>query len=591
MSPDGQLVFGGAGEKGPQLFLRALDKWDAVPIPGTEGGYDPFLSPDGQWVGYWAGGQLKKVSVSGGTPGMLCDLPGSDWGVSWGTNGTIVFSDGTRLLMVPETGGKAKVLTTPDQSKGEFAHLLPHVLPGGEAVLFSTKISPSRWDNPRTEVLTLKSGARKILLEEGADARYADSGYIIFVRQGTLCAAAFDISRLEVTGAPVPLITNVMQATNARNSDNNTFGAQFAFSTSGTLAYVTGGPHPDEDGWLVWIDAKGTAQPVLSSTAPYFAPRVSPDGKRVVYKSLGKKNDIFVADMERGVPMPLTFGGVNAAPLWTPDGRRVTFSRQEKWGRYRILCVSADGVGEAESLVESDRKLFASSWSSAGDQLAYLRDDPTTGYDVWVLEAKTNKSVPFLNTRFSETFPEFSPDGQWLAYVSNESGKAEVYVQSYPDKNKKIQISSGGGSAPCWKRDGRQLYFLSSTRLMVVDVAAGPSFGTARVLLDYYGYDFLGTPVRSYDLHPDGRRFLARSDIIGGKPLLRTEIPEAFRQALTMFTTDSKESARFEYWLNSDPQRRLSPSLERQLSAPSTVQIEIVQNWFEELKRLVPTGK
>jgi Tol biopolymer transport system component len=540
---------------------------------------------------------FKAYAVLEGTIGVwgllfptlfdVLDSATRGWGVSWGTNGTIVFSDGTRLLMVPEAGGKAEVLTTPDQAKGEFRHLLPHVLPGGEAVLFSTQISPSWWDNPRTEVLTLKSGARKILLEEGADARYADSGHILFVRQGTLCAAAFDISRLEVTGAPVQLITNVMQATNAGNSENNTFGAQFAYSASGTLEYVTGGPYPDWDRWLLWIDAKGTAQPVLSPTAPYFAPRVSTDGKRVVYVTLAKKNDIFVADMERGVSMPLRFGGRNLWPLWTPDGRRVTFTRQEKSGRWRILCVSADGGGEAESLVESDRPVYASSWSSTGDRLAYIRSDSTAGLDIWVLQTK--KSEAFLNTRFSEAFPEFSPDGQWLAYVSDESGRAEVYVQSYPDKNKKIQISSGGGSAPCWKRDGRQLYFLSNTGLMMVDVAAGPTFGTARVLLDYYGYGFAGTIIRSYDLHPDGMRFLAMGDIIGGKPLLRTEIPEAFRQALTAF--DSKELARFEYWLSSDPQRRLSPSLEQQLREPGTVQINIVLDWFEELKSLILTGK
>jgi len=590
VSPDGQsLVFGGAGEKGPQLFLRVLDKWDAVPIAGTEGGLDPFISPDGQWVGFWAGGQLKKVSVGGGTPVTLCDLPSRSWGVSWGTNGTIVLSDLTRLLMVPDTGGKAEVLTAPDQAKGELQHFLPHVLPGGEAVLFSTRISPSRWDNPRTEVLTLKSGTRKILLDEGADARYAESGHIIFVRQGMLCAVAFDISRLAVTAAPVQLIANVMQATNASRSDLNSFAAQFTHSASGTLAYVTGGPYPDADRWLAWIDAKGTAQPVLSSTASYFGPRVSPDGKRVVYFTRAKKYDIFVADLERGVSMPLTFSDENRWPIWTPDGRRVTFSREEKSSHWRILWASADGSGEAESLIESDCPLLASSWSSSGDRLAYVRLDPTTGYDVWVFRTKDRKSEPFLNTRFSETHPEFTPDGRWLAYVSNESGRVEVYVQSYPDRNRKIKISSDGGSCPCWRRDGRQLYFLSNTGLMVVDVAAGPTFGTARVLLDNYLCGFGGTPIRSYDLHPDGLRFLAPGDIIGGKPVLRTEVPEAFRQALETF--DPKGLTRFESWLRSDPQRRLSPSLERQLREPSTVQINIVQNWFEELKRLVPTGK
>ena len=182
----------------------------------------------------------------------------------------IIFSQGSSLWRVPAGGGKAEVLIAPDSKKGEFACILPHELPGGEAVLFSTQISPSWWENPRIEVLSLKSNQRKILLDEGADARYARTGHLIFLRQGTLCAAPFDVSRLAVTGPVVQLIENVMQATNAGPEGLNTFAGQFGFSSSGTLAYIPGGPYPDPAWWLLWIDRNGNAQPVLSAPGPYL---------------------------------------------------------------------------------------------------------------------------------------------------------------------------------------------------------------------------------------------------------------------------------------------------------------------------------
>ena len=238
--------------------------------------------------------------------------------------------------------------------------------------------------------------------------------------------------------------------------------------------------------------------------------------------------------------MRLTSSDDNWFPIWTPDGKRVTFSRTEKSGCWRILSVSADGSGEAKSLFESDKPLFASSWSPSGD-LAFVRQDwATLASDVWVLHTNDGKSEPILNTPFFEAYPEFSPDGRWLAFGSTSGQEQiEVYVQSYPGGNGKIKISGGVGWEPFWSRDGRRLYFTSNTRrgdefqgeeyrsigLMVVDVAAGPTFGPARVLLDYYGYELGSSPVRGEDLHPDGLRFLAPADIFGGKPVLRAEIP------------------------------------------------------------------
>jgi hypothetical protein len=292
----------------------------------------------------------------------------------------IIYSQGSSLMRVPAGGGKAEVLIAPDRKKGEFTCILPHVLPGGDAVLFTTKTSPSLWENPRIEVLSLKNNQRKILLDEGADARYATTGHLIFLRQGTLCAAPFDVSQLAVTGPVVPLIENVMQATNTLEDWSDTFAGQFGFSSSGTLAYIPGGPYPDLGVRLLWIDRNGNAQPVPTTPGPYAAPRVSPDGKRVVYFTMAKKTEIWVADLERRISMPLTNGQTDWWPIWTPDGKRVAFTRSERSGRRKIMWMPADGSGEAESLLESETEIIASSWSPKSARMS--RGKCTEGHEI-----------------------------------------------------------------------------------------------------------------------------------------------------------------------------------------------------------------
>jgi len=598
VSPDGDsIIFAGVGEKNPQLYIRALDKWAAVPIAGTEGGCAPFLSPDGRWVGFWADGNLKKVPIGGGTPVILCEEP--DFGACWGSDDMIIYSQGDSLMRVPSGGGKAEVLIAPDRKKGEIACILPHVLPGGDAVLFTMRTSLSDWENPRIEVLSLKSNQRKLLLDEGADARYVTTGHLVFLRQGTLCAAPFDASRLTVTGPVVQLVENVMQATNAISPGENTFAGQFAFSSSGALAYISGGPYPDLGVWLLWIDRNGNAKPVLAAPGPYFWPRVSPDGKRVAYCSEGKRTGIWVADIERGISMPLTNGYRDWGPIWTPDNKRVAFTRAEASGRRKIMWMPADGSGEAESLLESETGIFASSWSPKGDLLAYLGADPATGHSsIWVLRLKDRKSDAFLRTRFNVSSPELSPDGHWMAYDSDEAGQSEVYVQPYPGPGQKIRVSSEGGWAPCWGPGGRQLYYLGSANyfmyydnVMVVDIATTPAFsaGPPRLVLDYLGYGLLASPTRGYDIHPDGQRFLGWGYVYGGKPIRRSDLPEDL--LLGLENGDDRSLVRFGYWLKMDGQRKVSPDWEGLDQKTGVTQIKFIQNWFEELKRLVPAGK
>jgi serine/threonine-protein kinase len=588
--PNGRaLVFSGLGDKGPQLYLRSLERWEAVPITGTEGGSAPFLSPDAKWIGFYADERIKKVQIGGGTATEVCDYirPGAariPFGASWGPDDTIFFADDLRLLRVPAAGGKAEVVLAPDAAKGEESCRLPHVLPGGRTLLFTTQTSPGLWANPRVEVLSLETGARRVVLAEGADARYAGSGHLVFVRQGTLCAVPFDLSRLAVTGPAVGLIDDVMQAANAPNSGANTFAGQFSVSSSGTLAYVTGGPFPDGEAWLLWVDSTGAARPVLPVAGPYLGARLSPDGRSIACDTWGKHENIHLIDLERGTSRPLTTG-IDDWPVWTPDGKRVAFTRDTK----KILWTPASGSGEPEVLIERNTWINPSSWSPQGDLLAYMVFDSNTLFDIGILRIADGHAEPFLTTRSSETYSEFSPDGRWLAYVSDVSGQPEVYVESYPDRRQKIKISAGRGESPCWSRDGNRLYYRNDRTMMVVDAAARPRFGIPRAFLDCFGYFFQGHPIRAYDLDLAGRRLLATGLLFGGKPIWMRDFPDAWR--ILRGEGSREERVRFEQLLRADPERRLAPELEWRLRQAPETRINIVEHWFGELERLVPARK
>ncbi len=294
--------------------------------------------------------------------------------------------------------------------------------------------------------------------------------------------------------------------------------------------------------------------------------------------------------------MPLTTNPADLWNIWTPDSSRVTFSRSERPGLSKIMWVPADGSGEAESLVESESRIFPSSWSPQGDLLAYVKSDPDTRLDIWVLRSKDRKSEAFINTQFSESFPEFSPDGHWMAYVSNETGQLEVYVRPYPGPGQKIKVSNEGGWIPCWGPSGRQIYYvsgnriLSSHKLMVVDVETTSTFsaGIPRLIMDCLGYGLIASPVRGYDIHPDGKRFIGWGHVYGGGPIKRSDLPEDLLQGLE--SGDSRSLLRFGYWLKTGGQRKLSPDWEALDRLAAVTDIKIVQNWFEELKRLVPSG-
>jgi len=525
----------------PRLYLRRSDQLEAKPIAGTEGGVSPFLSPDDRWLGFWADGKLMKLPVDGGVPTPLCDA-GRLFGASWGADNQIVFalSERSGLFRVSADGGTPEALAKPDKSNEECSHRLPFCLPAGKGILFTITRDVGDLE-PRVAVLDLTTRKWRVLLEDAADARYVATGHVVFLRRGTLMAAPFGLNKLDFTGQPVSVVGGIMQALNTGHSDYNSSAGQFSTSASGALIYASGGILPDMQNSLVWVDHKGKAEPITSVTAPYHSARISPDGAKIGYRTWGMEKQISVYDLKRGTATKITSEGKAYVATWTPDGRRLVFS----WWRAEpanLYWQAADGSSPMERLTTSENSQWAGSLSPDGERLAFLEGRPGGGNTLLLLHMRDHKITPFLNSRFEERWPEFSPDGRWMVYVTDESGRYEVYVQPFPGPGGKTQISNEGGMEPLWSRDGRQLFYRHENQVWVVDVQPGSGFsaGIPRLLFEQAGYRE-SDPIRSWDISPDGQRFLM-------------------------------------------------VKLEERKSQPVTEML-LVQNWFEELKRLCPTGK
>jgi len=495
----------------PRIYLRLMDQLDAKPIAGTEGALAPFFSPDGQWVGFFQAGKWKKIQVIGGATITLCDTTGPE-GATWGTDGTIIFgTSGKGLSKVSAAGGKPQVLTTPDPKKGETAHRWPELFPGGQGVVFTIGAGGS-YDDAKIAMLSLNTGEQRVVVEGGTFGRYvptgppgSNTGHIVYWRTGSLFAVPFSLRMLQVTGSPVPIQEGVLGVAGQGWAD-------FSFSETGALAYSPGSSE-ELGGTLVWVDRQGQAKPLPAPSRQYREMRLSPDGQRVAIRiGYGGNSDIWVYDLARGTLTRLTFQGDNLTPLWTPDGKRVTFLSREA-GKNSVSWILADGSGAAESLAPADSAGGLTSWSPDGKLLAF-----TQGFgvqrDIWLLPAPgapgDRKPQAFLQTQFGEYGAEFSPDGRWIAYVSTESSRPEVYVRPAPSAagpagaGGKWQVSTEGGTSPRWARSGRELFYRSRGRTMVVEIDPGAVFrsGTPKLLFSY------GDPLTTYDVSPDGKRFL-----------------------------------------------------------------------------------
>jgi Tol biopolymer transport system component len=486
-----------------------MDRLEVTPLGGTENATSPFFSPDSQWIGFFADGKLKKINVHGGFPTTLCDTAPDDRGGSWGSDDTIIFAPGadTGLMRIAASGGTAQALTSPDGGKRERTHRWPEILPGSKAVVFTigSVDSIDYYLDAKIAVQSLETGKREILPVQGTFARYDPAGYLLFAQRGGLFAAPFDLKRLQVTGPAVGVLDDVAM-------DASTGAMDFSLSRTGSLSYLPGG-WSYADLVLAWVDRKGSVVPLPAPAHAFTNAHFSPDGKRVAVTDQGSgSRGIWVYDIPRGTMMRLTYAA-DDFPLWTPDGKRIAYM-QESNRTFAIKWKPANGSGPEETLIGPQNFLqVPMSWSPDGKFLAFssVGGPAFSGQRVWILPLEgKHEPQEYVKTGSIGT-ARFSPDGHWIAYAANESGRPEVYVEPFPGPGGKWQISTEGGNWPVWAPGGRELFYLNGSKIMSVDVTIQPGFraSTPRVLAD--------VPLQSssffagngeFDVSPDGQHFL-----------------------------------------------------------------------------------
>lgn len=504
-SHDGtRVAYTARGQAASGIYVRPLDGLEAVRLSGTEHARSLFFSADDSWIGFEAAEKLKQVAVAGGAPQSLADLPFPAGATSVGTDSIVLAPSFTGGLFRLSLGGRLERMTTPDASRGEGAHVWPEALPGGRGVLY-TVWSARSFDHARIVVRPLPEGEPRIVVEGGYAPRYAPSGHVVFVRGGTLHAVPFDLDRLAATGPAVPVVSGVL-------TDTSAGAALYDVSDAGALAYVPG-PAYTQPRRIIRVDRAGHAQPVDGRSGPFLSPRLSPDGRGMAFWIEAEQVEVWVDDLGRGAPTRLTFTGDNHSPVWSPDGRRVAFES----GRgfiHQIFVRSVEGGAERQ-VTEGEHHHYLSDWSRDGRWLAYTEFHPATNADVWIVNADGPPAArALLATPSSEKEAVFSPDGRWLAYVSDESGSFEVYVQPFPGPGRRVQVSTGGGTEPAWSPAADELFYRNGRQMIAARVSAsGPPFGRPAVLFEGWYHDNIA-PCRSYDVAADGR-FLMVSEPVG----------------------------------------------------------------------------
>jgi serine/threonine-protein kinase len=572
VSPDGQwlayasrdykLGEGNVPTGQPVVNLRRLDQTEVRRIPG----FNPFFSSDSRQLGFLepAGPSqfdLKRTRVEGGPLEQVTSFEdpdeGGGFGFSWLPDGTIVFAprEGEGLYRVTAVGGEPRPLTHPGMAVGEYDHRLPSPMPDGHTILYTeVRYSSGDWSQARIVALRLESGEKKVLIEGASDGRYVASGHLLFAREGRLMAVQFDADRLEVKGDPVPVLDGLAHSIHAGNSKWDTGAAQYGVSSDGLLVFGSGSVLSELPKELVWVDREGHEELLAIEPKAWLSARISPDTRQVLLTSdSGGAQIVWLFDLERESLRRQSFDGQCGWALWGPGTGEFTF-RSNPEGPQGTYVKSIDsGPGTGEKLpIEFSTFHAPSSWHPDGRRLAFVTQSPESNYDIWILDRQSG-TEPFLQTRFSEKWPEFSPDGRWLAYTSDESGRDEVYVRPFPGPGKAVQISSTEGLEPCWSRDGKEIFYYS---LLLFDpIHNQQPYFAARIRIS--GHElradppkrlFAGRyqgawPVRSFDADPDGRFLLIKREADS-----RTRILDA-----------------------------LAPS-----------HIELVQNWFEELRAKVP---
>ncbi len=517
ISPDGQrLAFVGVDATGSkQLWVRPLESLTAQPLPGTKGATYPFWSPDSKYLAFFADGKLKKIAAAGGPPQPLCDAQagrGGSWAPAAQGEGTIVFAPASisGIFRVPASGGEPVAVTRIDTAAKEAAHRQPEFLPDGRHFLFVSMNSQS--DQTAILVGDVQSSAEsqkpRRLMAGASHVAYAPPGYLLFVRETTLMAQPFDTGRMELTGEPLAVAEQV-------DVDPLRHTADFSVAGNGVLIWrsqTVGTRH------VTWLDRHGQPVPGIDLEGPYQFPALSPDGRRAAVPRVDPQTrtpSVWLLDLARGSASRFTFGnGMQQVSIWSPDGRKIVYSAmQGAHTHYDLYWKDANGVGGEELLVESNESKHPSDWSRDGKYILYQEADPKTKWDLWALPTfGDRKPILILRTEFDDMFGAISPDGRWMAYQSNESGREEVYVRSFqpgsaPTSGGKWQISTNGGARPGWRQDGKELFFMSPDRkLMAASVKPGASFEAA---LPVSLFDIQSRLDSFYfDVRADGQQFL-----------------------------------------------------------------------------------
>ncbi len=486
-----------------QLYVRHLDRVAAEPVEAAAGGDMPFLSPDGRWLGFAAEGKLKKVQLAGGQPVTLCDAP-EPRGASWGDDDTIVFAPAVRggLFRVPAGGGTPTPVTTVDGTRGEEGHRWPLVLPGSRGVVFNVETAGGSAGSRSLDLLDVVTATRTRLVTAGSYARYVD-GALLYGQAGSLYALPFDSARLQVTGSARPVVDDVRM-------DLVNTGRVFAdASASGVLVYVPGFPRPGHRR-LLWVNRLGKTTPVTPDVRPYRGVRLSPDGQNLaVTIQEGAVTTLWTHDLRRQTWNRLTSGGQTSTPAWTPDGRRIVFSAEQN-GR-GILMAAADGSDTPVVMKVDARLLIDMPDVLPGGARALVAVQDATGDDIYELSLDGQGTLTkVIAGPGGDASPAMSPSGRYLAYSSNESGRREVFIRAMQGSGRKWTVSVAGGSAPRWRADERELFYLEGSKMMAVPIEAGTTLtaGRPQVLFDEPGLAWSGVDLTRYDVTPDGQRFL-----------------------------------------------------------------------------------
>ena len=542
VSPDGRTIVYAATDGGnAQLYSRQLDAPAAVPIAGTEGGSRPFFSADGQTIGFRGPeSDIRVVPREGGISRLLFAEPATrDGNLQWTEAEDVLFiGPGSAVWRYPTRGGGAEALVTPSEDAGELAFTTPWQLPGDGAVLYTVMRRARDWASVQLVVRRREAAASEVLLTGASSARYVPTGHLVFARDGALWATGFDPQDLRTRGEPVPVLEEVMHAIEAGNSSIDSGAAQYDVSSSGTLAYVTGGKYEAPLLPLFWVGTDGERELVEIDPSNYMYPRLSPDERYFAIRTGPESDgDILVFEVATRATRRLRLDGNQSTPVWSADGARIAFRSNHEAPNLGIFSIDASLTGAPARLTSGGTTHHPESWSDDGN-LLFIR-----GEDIWVVDTESPAEPrPLVEGEGAQHWPAFSPDGGWFVYGSNHSGEFQVYLRPFPDGEPVYPVTSAGGARPIWSHDGRKIFYRTGlnnrSRMMVVDLVADdpPRWSPPRELFDRL---YLGTTQSlSYDVNREGRFLMVEN---------------------------------FSY------------------AEQKATEIQVVLNWFEELKQLVPT--